>query len=64
MGTIYIIKYFVADNIYCELKRWRQQGNENKVIAFIQQKMEQDVERLYSTGQTSFAEDILIWENS
>jgi hypothetical protein len=35
--------------------------NENKVCAFIQQKMEQDVEGLYSTGQTSFAEDIIMF---
>jgi hypothetical protein len=38
-----------------------QQGNENKVIAFIPQKMEHNVERLYSTGKTSFAETILIF---
>jgi hypothetical protein len=58
-----IIKYFISDNniVYCELKQWRQQGNENKVIASIHQKMEHNVERLYSTGQTSFAETILIF---
>jgi hypothetical protein len=59
-----IVKYFISDkNIEHNNTSWRQQiinENENKVFAFIQQKMEQDVEGLYSTGQTSFAEDIIM----